>query len=215
MKRLRASVALLPKGCPSGRSSWRCTCPGLVGPASGARLLHLSASLSLPMPLDRRLSVQSVRLSRRFSAHTPKQEAEWIGEWKSRLRQMRREVTMVEQNISRKNTLESSQKVVALAITSNAVFLSQSHFEYLSLSHCIYPLSLFLLSFILIVPLILSSDSHCSLSLPHFSLSLSLSLPFTLCASASRSCFPRNSMPPSLPAVRQCLAKRCTRWLIC
>ncbi|KAL3897314.1 MAG: hypothetical protein SGCHY_003501 [Lobulomycetales sp.] len=76
------------------------------------------------MPLDRRLSVQSVRLSRRFSAHTPKQEAEWIGEWKSRLRQMRREVTMVEQNISRKNTLESSQKVVALAITSNAILFS-------------------------------------------------------------------------------------------
>ncbi|KAJ1330684.1 hypothetical protein BSLG_009136 [Batrachochytrium salamandrivorans] len=48
-------------------------------------------------------------------------QAAYIGEWKSRVKQLRREVTEVDQKNQRKHQLEGSQKVVLLAISSNLI----------------------------------------------------------------------------------------------
>ncbi|KAI8924954.1 hypothetical protein BC831DRAFT_462989 [Entophlyctis helioformis] len=53
------------------------------------------------------------------AAYVPKHA--YLGEWKSRVRQMRRDVTEVEIKNQRKEVMEGSQKVVALAITSNLI----------------------------------------------------------------------------------------------
>ncbi|XJO76598.1 hypothetical protein BDV3_007103 [Batrachochytrium dendrobatidis] len=55
-------------------------------------------------------------------------QAAYIGEWKSRVKQLRREVTEVEHKNQRKHQLKGSQKVVLLAISSNLImFFAKSY----------------------------------------------------------------------------------------
>ncbi|KAL2911100.1 hypothetical protein HK105_209445 [Polyrhizophydium stewartii] len=61
----------------------------------------------------------AVRQAVASAAYVP--QAAYIGEWKSRVKQLRREVTEVESKNIRKNQLEGSQRVVILAITSNMI----------------------------------------------------------------------------------------------
>ena len=67
-----------------------------------------------------RLVIINIKIKTRFFS----QNNNFIGDWRSKIKQMRRDVTNVEASILRKETLESSQKVVALAIGSNLIMFS-------------------------------------------------------------------------------------------
>lgn len=84
----------------------------------------LRSTLLLSHTFRNRIASKSLSLAFTRSIKSQIVEEPWVGEWKSKLKQMRREVTQVEQNITRKETLEGSQKVVAFAITSNLILFS-------------------------------------------------------------------------------------------
>nr|KAJ3418559.1 hypothetical protein HK105_008165 [Polyrhizophydium stewartii] len=87
--------------------------------------LHVAKSLARAHQLDLLASAAAGRVAAAHAsavasaAYVP--QAAYIGEWKSRVKQLRREVTEVESKNIRKNQLEGSQRVVILAITSNMI----------------------------------------------------------------------------------------------